>query len=214
LTGVEDVEAEDAGAETADRPETRAETVTFDPHRLESFSDGVMAVIITIMAFEIKAPVGAGFKDLRHELPALLAYILSFIYIGIYWNNHHHLLRLTPKISSAVMWGNLAVLFWLSLVPVLTEWVATSYRQPLPAATYGVAALGAALAYWVLVKTIIRANADSHVARAIGSDFKGVLSAVLYAVAVGLAFLTPWLAYSIYVLVAVIWFVPDRRLVT
>lgn len=183
------------------------------PHRLEAFSDGVMAVIITIMAFEIKAPATSGFKDLRHQMPALLVYALSFVIIGIYWNNHHHLLRSTPRIDGAVMWSNLALLFWLSLVPVETEWVANQYRHPLPAASYGVALLGAAIAYFVLVKMIIRANPGSHVAEAIGTDFKGAASAFVYLAAIGLAALAPWISYSLYALVAVSWFVPDRRLV-
>jgi uncharacterized membrane protein len=184
----------------------------FSPERLEAFSDGVMAVIITIMAFELKAPLGSSFVALRHQLPALLVYILSFVFIGIYWNNHHHLLRLTPRINGAVMWSNLVVLFWLSLVPVLTEWVAAQYSQQLPAAAYGVVDLGAAVSYLFLVRAIIRANADSHVAEAIGSDTKGRVSIALYAAGIGLAAVEPWLAYSVYVLVSLMWFVPDRRL--
>jgi len=190
-----------------------AASPTFRAHRLEAFSDGVMAVIITIMAFELKAPTGFSLAAMRHQLPNLLVYILSFVYIGIYWNNHHHLLRLTTKIDGAVMWANLGVLFWLSLVPVLTEWLASQYRHSLPAAAYGVAAFGAAIAYWILVRTIVRANADSRLATAIGSDRKGVASAALYVVGVGLAAVRPWLAYCMYVLVALIWLVPDRRLV-
>jgi uncharacterized membrane protein len=184
----------------------------FSPRRLEAFSDGVMAVIITIMAFNLRAPAGASITDLRHRLPELLVYVLSFTYVGIYWNNHHHLLRVTPQINGAVMWANLAVLFWLSLVPTLTEWMANEYRYSLPAAIYGVAALGAAIAYYVLVHAIVRANTGSSVAAAIGSDSKGVISAVMYGIAIGLAFVTPWLAYAIYVLVALFWLVPDRRL--
>jgi uncharacterized membrane protein len=182
-------------------------------HRLEAFSDGVMAVIITIMAFELKAPHGTDLAALRHQLPPLLVYMLSFTYIGIYWNNHHHLLRQTERISGAVMWANLHLLFWLSLVPVLTEWVGTSYHHTEPAAAYGTAALAAAVAYWALIRTIIRANPDSVVSRSIGSDRKGVLSIVIYAAAIGLAFVTPWISYALYVLVAMIWIVPDRRLV-
>jgi uncharacterized membrane protein len=181
--------------------------------RLEAFSDGVMAVIITIMAFELKAPAGPGFSDLRQRLPALLVYVLSFTFIGIYWNNHHHLLRATPRISGAVMWANLHLLFWLSLIPVLTEWVGISYRHTWPAAVYGMVALAAAIAYSVLVRAIIRANdRDSVVASAIGSDRKGVASLVIYAAAVGLAFLSPWISYALYASVSVIWFIPDRRL--
>jgi len=181
--------------------------------RLEAFSDGVMAVIITIMALELKAPLGSGFSALSQRLPALLVYMLSFTVIGIYWNNHHHLLRATPRISGAVMWANLHLLFWLSLVPVLTEWVGTAYRHAWPAATYGMAALAAALAYTLLVRTIVRANdRSSIVAMAIGSDVKGKVSLAVYAAAIGLAFVSPWIAYALYVSVAVMWFIPDRRL--
>jgi uncharacterized membrane protein len=182
--------------------------------RLEAFSDGVMAVIITIMALSLELPHGTGFKALGgRPLSSLLVYILSFVYIGIYWNNHHHLLRATDRISGAVMWTNLYLLFWLSLVPWLTRWVAVDYRAHLPACAYGVAALGAATAYQVLVRMIVRCNgADSAVARAVGSDIKGKVSIVLYWAAVGMAWITPWIAYGIYLLVALVWFVPDPRL--
>jgi uncharacterized membrane protein len=196
-----------------DRADEELAKHEFEPHRLESFSDGVMAVIITLTVLELKAPVGSSFSDVRHELPQLLVYVLSFVYVGIYWNNHHHLLRLTPRIDGGVMWANLGLLFWLSLFPVMTSWDAAQYRHSLPAASYGVVALGAAVAYFVLTRTIIRANRESHIAQAIGSDLKGAVSAVLYAVAIALAVLTPWIAYAIYVLVALIWLVPDRRLV-
>lgn len=183
------------------------------PDRLEAFSDGVMAVIITIMALELKAPVSGSFHALGGRLPALLVYILSFGFIGIYWNNHHHLLRSTPRISGAVMWANLHLLFWLWLIPVLTEWVGSDYRDHLPASVYGIAAFFAAVAYWILVRTIIGINgADSDVARRIGRDFKGGISLVIYAVGVGAAWITPWIAYGVYVAVPVMWFVPDRRL--
>jgi uncharacterized membrane protein len=189
------------------------ETFEIGTGRLEAFSDGVMAVIITIMAFELKAPLGPSFHALSQRLPALLVYILSFTFIGIYWNNHHHLLRATPRISGAVMWANLHLLFWLSLVPVLTEWVGTSYRHTWPAAVYGMVGLAAALAYSVLVKTIVRANdQDSIVVVAIGSDRKGMASLAIYAVAVGFAFLSPWISYALYTAVSVMWFIPDRRL--
>jgi len=182
-------------------------------HRLEAFSDGVMAVIITIMAFELKAPHGTNLAALRHSVPPVLVYILSFVYIGIYWNNHHHLLRQTERISGAVMWANLHLLFWLSLVPVLTEWVGTSYHHTEPAAAYGTVVLAAAVAYWLLVRTIIHANdADSVVSQSLGSDTKGVVSIFIYGAAIGLAFVSPWIAYALYVLVAVMWIVPDRRL--
>jgi len=182
--------------------------------RLEAFSDGVMAVIITIMAFSIRAPGGPSLSDLHGILPAVLVYILSFTMVGIYWNNHHHLLRATRHISSGVMWANLHLLFWLSLIPVITEWVGSTYRKEWPAATYGIVGLAAALAFFLLVREIIRANGqDSTVARAIGSNVKGRISPVIYAAGVGLAFLNPWISYILYAAVSIIWFIPDRRLV-
>lgn len=180
--------------------------------RIEAFSDAVMAVIITIMAFELRAPQGATLTAVRAQLPGLLVYVLSFAFIGIYWNNHHHLLRAADRISGAVMWANLFLLFWLSLIPVLTEWLRDEYRHPLPAAAYGIVALAAAIAYTVLVRALIRANGrDSTVATAIASDAKGYASLGMYAAGVGLAFVSPWISYAIYVAVSVMWFIPDRR---
>ncbi len=180
--------------------------------RLEAFSDGVLAVIITIMALELKAPVGGAFSDLRGRLPALLIYVLSFTFIGIYWNNHHHLLRAARQISGAVMWANLHLLFWLSLIPVLTEWIGRHWDRTAPAATYGVICLGAAVAFTLLTRAIIAADGrDSPVAIALGSDVKGLASLLLYAVATALAFVRPWIAYGIFAAVAIMWFVPDRR---
>lgn len=182
--------------------------------RLEAFSDGVMAVVITIMAFEIRAPVAATLSALQKDVPNLLVYLLSFAFVGIYWNNHHHLLRATERISGAVMWANLHLLFWLSLLPVATAWVARFPLHVLTAATYGVVGLGAAVAYWVLVRTIIGVNGNkSAIARAIGSDFKGNVSVVAYLAGIGLAFVTPVVSYFLYGAVALVWFVPDRRLV-
>jgi uncharacterized membrane protein len=180
--------------------------------RVEAFSDGVMAVIITIMALELRAPHGVSLDAVREALPGLLAYVLSFVFIGIYWNNHHHLLRAAERISGAAMWANLFLLFWLSLIPVLTEWLRDEYRHALPAAAYGAAALAAGLAYTILVRTLIRANGpDSSLAEAIGSDAKGYASLALYAAGVVLAFVSPWISYALYVAVALMWFVPDRR---
>jgi uncharacterized membrane protein len=181
--------------------------------RLEAFSDAVFAVIMTIMALELEAPRGHTLAAVREDLlPGLIVYALSFAMVGIYWNNHHHLLRAAERISGAVMWANLFLLFWLSLVPVLTVWVREEYEYPLPAAAYGLVALIAGCAYSILVRTIIRVNGRvSAVARAIGSDLKGYASLVLYAVGVALAFVSPWIAYALYVAVAVMWFVPDRR---
>ena len=183
--------------------------------RLEAFSDAVFAVIITIMALELRAPEGHTLGDVRRDLlPGLVAYVLSFSLLGIYWNNHHHLLRAAERINGSVMWTNLFLLFWLSLIPVLTEWVREEYEYPLPAAAYGVVLLASGFAYSLLVRALIRANGrDSAVARAIGSDVKGNLSVVIYAAAIPLAFVSPWIAYALYVVVALVWFVPDRRFV-
>jgi uncharacterized membrane protein len=180
--------------------------------RLEAFSDSVMAVIITIMAFEVKSPDGASWSAVHTVVPALLVYILSFAFVGIYWNNHHHLLRTTERMDGAVMWANLFLLFWLSMIPIVTSWVAKFPDHALPAATYGIVAFGAAVAYWILVRMIIRANGTySVVAQAVGRDVKGVLSIVLYVAGIGLAFVSPAVAYVLYACVAVMWFVPDRR---
>jgi uncharacterized membrane protein len=182
--------------------------------RVEAFSDGVLAVIITIMAFELHAPRGASLDAARDLLPGLLVYVLSFVMIGIYWNNHHHLLRAADRISGAAMWANLFLLFWLSLVPVSTEWLRDEYRHPLPAAAYGAVLLAAGFAYSILIRTLIRANGrESALAEAIGSDVKGYASLVLYAAGVGLAFVSPWISYALYVSVALIWFIPDRRFI-
>ena len=183
--------------------------------RLEAFSDAVFAVIITIMALELRAPEGHTLADVRDDLlPGLVGFVLSFALVGIYWNNHHHLLRSAERINGAVMWTNLFLLFWLSLIPVLTEWLGEEYQYPLPAAAYGVVLLGSGLAYSLLVRTLIRANGrDSAMARAIGSDVKGNVSLVMYAVAIPLAFVSPWISYALYVAVALLWFVPDRRFV-
>jgi uncharacterized membrane protein len=192
--------------------ENRSTGLEMGVGRIEAFSDAVMAVIITIMAFELRAPQGATLTAVRAQLPGLLVYVLSFAFIGIYWNNHHHLLRAADRISGAVMWANLFLLFWLSLIPVLTEWLRDEYRHPLPAAAYGIVALAAAIAYTVLVRALIPANGrDSSVATAIASDAKGYASLGLYAAGVGLAFVSPWISYAIYAAVSVMWFIPDRR---
>lgn len=180
--------------------------------RIEAFSDAVMAVIITIMAFQLRAPQGGSLDALRGELHSLLVYMLSFAFIGIYWNNHHHLLRAADRISGAVMWANLLLLFWLSFIPVLTEWLREHYRDHVPAAAYGVDALLAAMSYTLLVRALIRANGlDSKVARALGSDFKGYASLGMYAAGAALAFASPWISYALYGAVSVMWVIPDRR---
>jgi len=181
--------------------------------RVEAFSDGVFAVIITITALALRAPAGGSFTDLRARLPTLLVYILSFVFIGMYWNNHHHLLRAARRVTGGVMWANLHLLFWLSLIPVLTGWVGEHHTESVPAATYGVVGLGAGVAFVILTRAIIRADgSDSLVATAIGRDYKGRVSLLAYAAAIGLAFVSPWIAYALFVGVAVMWFVPDRRL--
>jgi uncharacterized membrane protein len=186
-----------------------------ETNRLEAFSDGVMAVIITIMVLELKAPAGTTFEDLRQRLPSLLIYVLSFTFIGIYWNNHHHLLRATSRISGAVMWTNLHLLFWLSLIPVVTQWVGQASGAAAPAATYSLVALLDALAYTLLTLAIVRTEGPgSRVAAALGRDLKGRLSILAYVVATPLAFVTPYLTYGLLVAVALMWFVPDRRLAT
>jgi uncharacterized membrane protein len=193
--------------------DTPGSAIPLDPRRLEAFSDGVMAVIITIMAFEFKTPATANWHGLEGRVPLLLVYVLSFTAIGIYWNNHHHLLRATRRISSGVMWSNLTLLFWLSLTPFATEWVGNDHTRALPAATYGVVALGSALAFYVLVRAIIRANADDGVvARTIGRNVKGIVSPVIYVAGIGLAAVSPYLSYACYVCVSLMWFIPDRRL--
>ncbi len=181
--------------------------------RLEAFSDGVMAVIITIMVLELKPPAGTTLADLRQRLPALLIYVLSFTFVGIYWNNHHHLLRATSRISGAVMWTNLHLLFWLSLIPVVTEWVGQASGAAAPAATYSLVALFDALAYSLLTWAILRTEGrGSRVAAALGRDLKGRLSILVYVVTTPLAFVSPYLTYGLLVAVALMWFVPDRRL--
>lgn len=184
-----------------------------EPHRLEAFSDGVMAVIITIMALGLKVPSSPHWSAAAKNLPQLLAFALSFVFIAIYWNNHHHLFRATPIISGGVMWANMALLFWLALIPVLTEWIAKEPAWSLPAAFYGMDAALSAIAYGILVRAIIAANGrTSAIAKAIGSDFKGNISIIFYLLAIGVAFISPYISYGLYVTVAVIWIVPDRRL--
>jgi uncharacterized membrane protein len=184
--------------------------------RLEAFSDGVLAVIITIMALELKAPVSNGFSGrdgLSGRIPALLVYILSFTFVGIYWNNHHHLLRAARRVTPAVMWANLHLLFWLSLIPVLTEWIGEHWKSTTPAAAYGVVCLASALAFTVLATVIIRADGPgSPVAAVGGQSIKAQASLVLYAGGTALAFVIPWIAYIFYAAVSVIWFIPDRTL--
>jgi len=182
-------------------------------NRMEAFSDGVLAIIITIMVLEMKVPHGDDFAALRPLLPVFLTYVLSFIYLGIYWNNHHHMLHVTQHVSGAILWANLHLLFWLSLFPFVTGWMGENHFTVLPTALYGVVLLMAAVAYWILQQTIIASHGgESLLAKAVGRDLKGKLSPVLYVIAIFSAFIAPWVAGALYVLVAVLWLVPDRRI--
>ena len=183
--------------------------------RLEAFSDGVIAVLITIMVLELKVPHGADWETLRPLLPAFLTYVLSFVYIGIYWNNHHHLLHVTDRINGGILWANLHLLFWLSLVPFTTGWMGENHFAPLPNAVYGAVLLMSGIAFLILQQAIIRHQGpQSKLKAAVGSDIKGKMSAVLYAAAIVLAFVNQWISDAIYVSVALIWLVPDRRIET
>ncbi len=181
--------------------------------RLEAFSDGVLAIIITIMVLEMKAPNGAELGTLRPLAPVFLSYVLSFLYLGIYWTNHHHLLYVTHRMSGAIMWANLHLLFWLSLVPFVTRWMGENRFAPVPTALYGVILLLAAIAYRLLQHVILREEGpDSILGAAVGSDRKGKTSVVIYAIAITVAFLRPWMAGALYVAGALMWLVPDRRI--
>ncbi len=181
--------------------------------RLEAFSDGVLAIIITIMVLEVKVPHGSDLHALRPVVPVFLSYLLSFVYVGIYWTNHHHLFHATKEIGGGVMWANLALLFCLSLIPVLTAWVGDNPNAPWPSALYGVLLLLCGFAYWVLERTIIAHEGPrSELARAVGRRIKERVSIVGYAVGIALAFIHPWLAQLAYAGVALAWIVPDRRI--
>jgi len=183
-------------------------------NRLEAFSDGVIAIIITIMVLEMKVPHGTDLAALRPLVPVFTSYVLSFVYVGIYWNNHHHLLHATQQVSGPIMWANLHLLFWQSLIPFVTGWMGENNFAALPAALYGFVLLMAAIAYLILQATIIvKQGRDSLLAGAVGRDRKGKLSLVLYCVALVFAWIVPWVSVALVVTVAVIWFVPDRRVV-
>ena len=182
-------------------------------NRLEAFSDGVIAIFITVMVLEMKVPHGATLAALAPVLPVFLSYVLSFVYLGIYWNNHHHMLHACETVNGAILWANLHLLFWLSLVPFMTGWMGENNFAALPAAGYGVVRLMSALAYGLLQNQIIAAHgSDSVLRRAVGNDRKGKLSQMLYLAAIGLAFVSQWVAIAIYVIVALIWVVPDQRI--
>ncbi len=183
------------------------------PSRMEAFSDGVLAIVITIMVLELRVPHGATFNALRTVLPSLLCYVLSFVYLGIYWNNHHHLLKTVEHVDGGMLWANLDLLFWLSLFPFATSWMAENHFASLPVAVYGAVLLLAAVAYFVLQQTIVHSQgASSALAGALGRDLKGKISPVLYAVAIPLAFVLRWVSVAIFALVAIMWLIPDRRL--
>jgi uncharacterized membrane protein len=181
--------------------------------RLEAFSDGVIAILVTIMVLDLRPPSGAGFGDLRPLLPKLLVYLLSFTFLAIYWNNHHHLMQVVERINGRVLWANMGLLFCLSLTPAATAWLGPHSRAAAPTVVYGLVLLGSAIAYFVLTRALLMIHPpESSLAVAIGRDWKGKLSAVAYVVAVAIAVIVPWLAIAIYVAVAVVWLVPDRRI--
>ena len=181
--------------------------------RLEAFSDGVIAIIITIMVLELKVPHGEDVETLAPLIPVFLSYVLSFVYLGIYWNNHHHMLHAVQRVTGAMLWANLHLLFWLSLVPFATGWMGENHFAAAPAALYGAVLLMAGVAYFILQQLIIASQGpDSIVKRAVGGDWKGKLSPVLYAVAIPVAFWRQWLSLGVYVVVALIRLIPDRRI--
>ena len=181
--------------------------------RLEAFSDGVLAIIITIMVLELKVPHAVELTALKPMLPHFLSYVLSFIYLGIYWNNHHHLFQAAEQVSGGILWANLHLLFWLSLFPVTTDWMGENRLAPTPTAVYGFVLLMAALAYYILQRAIIaKEGRDSLLASAVGGDWKGKLSPVLYLIAIPLAFVNSWIASGLYVFVALLWLIPDPRI--
>jgi uncharacterized membrane protein len=183
--------------------------------RIEAFSDGVIAIIITIMVLELKAPHGAALVDLRPVIPVALSYVLSFTIVGIYWNNHHHMFAATHRIDGSVMWANLHLLFWLSLMPFTTAWVGENHFEKTPMSAYGVVLLMSGIAYSILQSRIVRLEGpDSLLARAVGADRKAKSSLWLYALAIPLAYVSPWIAGGLYVLVALMWLIPDRRIET
>ncbi len=182
-------------------------------NRLEAFSDGVLAIIITIMVLELKIPSEKDFNALAPLFPIFLSYILSFVYLGIYWNNHHHMLHTAKEISGPMLWANLHLLFWLSLVPFVTGWMGENHFAPVPTAVYGAVLLMAAISYWILQKTILKKQGkNSLLSAAIGKDLKGKISPLIYAAAIPSAFVSPWIAGSLYVFVALMWLIPDKRI--
>jgi uncharacterized membrane protein len=181
--------------------------------RLEAFSDGVIAILITIMVLELKVPEGTTLEALRPQLPVFLAYLLSFVYVGIFWNNHHHLFHVVEQVSGGILWGNLNLLFWLSLIPFATGWMGENHFAALPTAVYGCVLLACAIAYRILVVVICRdPDAGSKLARAVGADLKGKISIVGYLIGIGAAFVEQWISDILYIAVAAMWLIPDRRI--
>src|SRR5262245_14338963 len=181
--------------------------------RLEAFSDGVIAVIITIMVLELKVPHGTELATLVPLVPVFLSYVLSFVYVGIYWNNHHHLLHAVQRINGRALWANLHLLFWLSLVPFATGWVNENHFAALPVALYGFVLLMAGIAYYLFERVLVAPHAkDSELRRAVGKDLKGLISLFIYVVAIALSFVNPWISCALYVFVAIMWFIPDPRI--
>jgi TMEM175 potassium channel family protein len=182
-------------------------------NRVEAFSDGVVAIIITIMVLELRAPIGASLSLLRPLTPVFLSYILSFVLVGIYWSNHHHLFQVVERVSGGVLWANLHLLFWLSLIPFATAWMGENHFAAMPVAVYGVVLVFAAIAYFILTRALLRIHTpDSTLAIALGRDFKGKISIMIYLAAICLTFVRPWLGAALYVLVEIVWLVPDRRI--
>jgi uncharacterized membrane protein len=181
--------------------------------RLEAFSDGVIAILITIMVLELKIPEGSDLLALRPVVPGFLAYVFSFVMLGIYWNNHHHMLHATDRINGKVLWANLHLLFWLSLIPAVTAWIGETHSAPVPTAIYGVVLMLAGVAYYILTTTLVGLQGpQSALAVAVGKDVKGTLSVAFYVCAIPLAFVAPWIADAVYAFVALMWLVPDRRI--
>jgi uncharacterized membrane protein len=181
--------------------------------RLEAFSDGVFAILITIMVLELKVPEGADIASLKPLIPVFLSYVLSFLYLGIYWNNHHHLLHTAKHVSAGILWANLHLMFWLSLIPFVTGWMGKNGHASIPVGLYGVVLLMAALAYFILQGQILRKHGnDSLLAKAIGNDLKGKMSLALYSAAIAVSFAFHWLSQAFYVIVALMWLIPDRRI--
>jgi uncharacterized membrane protein len=181
--------------------------------RLEAFSDGVIAIIITIMVLELKVPHGSELVALGPVIPVFLSYVLSFVFVGIYWNNHHHMMSAVRTVNGRILWANLHLLFWLSLIPFATRWMGENYFAALPVALYGSVMLMAGFAYFILSRTLVAHHGkDSALAIALGKDYKGIASLVLYVIAVLVSFVNPWIAVALYVFVAIMWFIPDRRI--